>query len=568
MAASANRRRARMNNSLPRPRDRRLSVEPLEERLAMYAVNGASWSNPNLSFSYVPDGTSSDGYTSTLFSKLDAVAPRAVWQHEFARALQTWANVSNLNFHEVADSGTPSGGSGAQGDIRLAAIPNGGSLAYAYYPSTSYTIGGDVFLATEYNFAVGSDYDLYSVLLHETGHSLGLSHASGSVMNASYQGVLTGLTSDDIAGIRSIYGARSDDAFDAAARNDSLAAATVLTLDSSGVKSLTGDLTSLGDIDYYRVTAPTSSDGTLRVSVDARDISLLQGRVLVYDASGHLLSSSDAATYEGQAEANLTGITAGQTYYVVADGAVSDAFGMGKYGLTIAFGGGSTPPPPQPPPSGIAADRFESNDSLSAASSLGKFNSRTEIGLTLHTSTDQDAFAFTAKTSGTYRIATTFASATGEHELRIYDSQRNLIAGGTGASLDLVLTAGRRYFVQVGSPSGTLDTYDLAIQKYSGTSTKGGNQKNALSRDRYFADAASVVQHQIQAEINPAAIDRLLTAWKPDRSPGARSTSSPATIRASGATQMRRAMRMPSTQIFTAAEDAFEQSRKLRRMRQ
>ena len=140
--------------------NRRLSCERLEERLAMYAVNGSSWSNSNLSFSFVPDGTSSEGYTSTLFSKLDAVAPREVWQREFARSLQTWANVSNLNFREVTDSGVASGGSGAQGDIRLAAIPNGGSLAYAYYPSTSYTIGGDVFLATEYTFGVGSNYDL------------------------------------------------------------------------------------------------------------------------------------------------------------------------------------------------------------------------------------------------------------------------------------------------------------------------------------------------------------------------------------------------------------------------
>ena len=35
------------------------------------------------------------------------MAPTDIWQREFARALQTWANSSNLNFHEVPDDGSP-----------------------------------------------------------------------------------------------------------------------------------------------------------------------------------------------------------------------------------------------------------------------------------------------------------------------------------------------------------------------------------------------------------------------------------------------------------------------------
>jgi hypothetical protein len=200
-------------------------LEPLEPRLMLYAASGYSWSNPNISFSFVPDGANVEGYNNTLFSKLNAIAPTAVWQREFARALQTWANVSNLNFHEVSDGGLASGTIGSTqgdarfGDIRLAAHALSGPLAYAYYPSGgANTIIGDVFLSTEYTFQVGGDYHLYSVLLHEVGHSLGLGHASGSVMNSYYQGIMTGLTADDIAGIQAIYGARRNDAYDAAAR--------------------------------------------------------------------------------------------------------------------------------------------------------------------------------------------------------------------------------------------------------------------------------------------------------------------------------------------------------------
>ena len=53
------------------------------------------------------------------------------------------------------------------------------------------------------------------MLLHETGHSLGLDHAKNpaEVMYPVYGGIRTGLTAGDIAGIQAIYGARSLDSY-------------------------------------------------------------------------------------------------------------------------------------------------------------------------------------------------------------------------------------------------------------------------------------------------------------------------------------------------------------------
>jgi hypothetical protein len=187
-------------------------LEGLEDRTVPYALSGSKWANPNITASFLPDGTSTEGYSSSLYATLASTGTTEAWQREFARALQTWANVSTLNFHFVPDSGAPSGTSGSAqgdsrfGDIRLGAHPLPGYVAYAYYPSGS-TLGGDITLSPSYTYNIGTYIDLYSVLLHEVGHSLGLDHStSGTVMYSTITGVYSGLSSDDIAGIRAIYG--------------------------------------------------------------------------------------------------------------------------------------------------------------------------------------------------------------------------------------------------------------------------------------------------------------------------------------------------------------------------
>src|SRR5207244_45041 len=133
--------------------------------------------------------------------------------------------------------------------------------------------------------------------------------------------------------------ARRPDAFDAQASNDTLASATALTLSYGGV-TLSADLTTVSDVDYYKVTVPSGSDGTLTVSVDARGVSLLIPKVSVYDAGGNLVTTADAGSaYGSVATVRLIGVAAGQTYTLVADGGTSDVFGMGAYALAAQFGG-------------------------------------------------------------------------------------------------------------------------------------------------------------------------------------------------------------------------------------
>lgn len=322
-------------------------LEQLEDRTVPYALSGYKWAVPNVSASYLPDGTPTGGSTSNLFATMDARTSTADWQREIARALQTWASVSTLNFHFVADGGQPSGTSGLiQGDSRFGDIRVGARalsttssyVAYTYFPYTTTTWGGDITLNSTQTFNVGTKIDLYSAVLHEVGHTLGLGHSGvpGAVMYPVYQGVLGGLTADDIAGIQAVYGARRPDAYDVRASNDSLSSATPLTLDGSGAATSMADLTTLADVDCYRFTVPTGFGGSWTISMDAHGLSLLSPMLSVYDAAGNLVARASAGSaYATAAMVTLTGLVAGQTYTVVADGATADVFGMGAYVVSV-----------------------------------------------------------------------------------------------------------------------------------------------------------------------------------------------------------------------------------------
>jgi len=148
-----------------------------------------------------------------FFENLTNKIAASTVQSEVERAFQTWATYANVTFSPAQAQGAVRSidilfASGAHGDAYPFDGP-GGVLAHTFYPApiNSEPIAGDMHFDADESWSVGTNTDLFSVALHETGHALGLGHTSdpGAVMYPYYQ-MQTGLTSDDIAGIQALYG--------------------------------------------------------------------------------------------------------------------------------------------------------------------------------------------------------------------------------------------------------------------------------------------------------------------------------------------------------------------------
>lgn len=308
-----------------------LRIEALEPR-DVPATFGTPWPDgEHLTLSFAPDGTAVGGAPSD-FAALGPAARRAV-----LAAFQQWAAHANVNVGLVADSGAAFGTGGAvQGDPRFGDVRVGGrSLAgdvlaitapYSLYDNYS----GDVVVNTAARFGPGG-YDLYTALLQEAGHALGVGNSADpmSAMYEYYRGARAGIAPADIASIQALYGARQPDRYEGAGGNDTLAAATRY------LSRVTADITAAGDADTFKFTAGLLSN-SVTVNLRAAGLSLLTATVELLDASGRVLASRAASDPAANDIAlSLGGLRAGQAYYVRVSAAPGSAFGVGSYELEV-----------------------------------------------------------------------------------------------------------------------------------------------------------------------------------------------------------------------------------------
>lgn len=118
---------------------------------------------------------------------------------EIRKALDDWAAVADISFAELPDN--------SNSDIRfyVANIKQSGVSFPNFLKNPCNLVSGEVVLNPDVK--VLSCEDFYKLVLHETGHSLGLGHVnSENIMNANKFRNFNGIQDGDRQGVVEIYG--------------------------------------------------------------------------------------------------------------------------------------------------------------------------------------------------------------------------------------------------------------------------------------------------------------------------------------------------------------------------
>lgn len=359
---------------------------------ATNASTGSNGSPITLTWGFVPDGLSINGYNgeatsdSNLIAKLNEVyTSQATWLPLFQSVFDSWSAVTGVTYvYQPTDDGasfdTGTGQLGVRADVRIGGHAMDGPfgiLAYNFYPGTEN--GGNMVIDTsDFNAATPSSAAgvfrnlnnnsraLRNTLAHEHGHGLGLAHTIPTdhtkLMEPFLNTNFDGQQFDDILGAQSYYG----DAYEKGTRNETAANAFNLGALAAGQVSLVSNAsTFIGDVDYFKFSLASSRtvgltlspvgttylQGPQNGSVSNFNASLRANLALnVYAADGTTLLQSANLNGYGLAETiNLTNLAAG-TYVVRVSGS-----GPGAQMYQLTASDAAVIPPVAPVITGLAA---------------------------------------------------------------------------------------------------------------------------------------------------------------------------------------------------------------------
>ena len=484
-----------------------LRADRLEDRLTP-AVFGNPWPDAgHLTASFAPDGTPIGAAGSNLAGTVGAAVPAGTWQREALRAFQSWLAPTNVNIGLVADAGAAFGspapvqGAADRGDIRVGGRTLSGRELASTTPFDLLGAGsGDLVVNTAQAFSAGGvagTYDLYTVLLQEAGHALGVGNSPdpASAQYENYQTPRAGLSAGDVASVKALYGTRTPDRFDADKPNDTADKATELSYlanagqlvgdPTSPDKPLVAvaDITTPADKDFYKVKVPDGQAG-FAVSLRTGGVSLLTARVTVTAADGTVVAAGAATDpTTGDLLVTVPAGAAGKTFFVGIAANTDTPFTVGAYRLAVGPAAAAGTAYLVPP---VVVLDGRTNESPSRATDLGTAapsgDARWDVGFRAAVETAADRDFYKVKTAdaanGTVGVVTVWATAvnTLDPVARVYDAAgksvaAEVLAAGPGVYSVQVrgLKPGTTYFLEVAAadPAGAraAGTYFVAFDQ-------------------------------------------------------------------------------------------------------
>lgn len=317
-----------------------------------------------LTWSLVPDGLFISGSfspgpseNSSLFAEMDSQFGNntALWISRYDQAFERWEELTGITFTRVTFNGnewddgasfSSAAGNNNRGDIRIAMRTiDGGSntLAFASFPND----GNIVFDKDEFWNGSQNDRFLRNVIMHETGHSLGLAHVcsnnSSQLMEPFATTSFDGPQHDDLRAVQRNHGDPFEPNNSSGAAYDLglIAPGTTVdptTIPSPGISSSRlASIDANGESDWFKFTvagpslatvqirpfgktydsSTQNSNGSCNSGNNIDSLSFFDLRVQIRDTNGSTILGDEDSTGAGEIE-NLNSVLlpAGGTYFV------------------------------------------------------------------------------------------------------------------------------------------------------------------------------------------------------------------------------------------------------------
>lgn len=239
---------------------------------------------------------------------------------EVRDAFDAWEAVADIDFVEVEDSNDVNirvglgtlDGPGSPGQTNTV-----GTAFFSFFNDGTFEKAFVVMDVADYTSDADSS-EFFLTTLHEIGHAIGFNHEDDvpSIMSTLINNSITGLTSDDIQGAQTLYGASTTPVTDDFTPNGT---GTNGALAAGG--DVAGDIETSGDQDWFSITLTAGR----QYQFDAQGTSLSNTFLELRDSSGAVVTSDDDSGTGLNARISFTPTTSG-TYFVVVS-AVGSATG-------------------------------------------------------------------------------------------------------------------------------------------------------------------------------------------------------------------------------------------------